>query len=119
MAVRIGRVYDDPSPDDGMRVLVDRLWPRGMSKQSARIDLWDKEVAPSTELRQWYGHDPAKTDEFSRRYREELRSEPAARALADLVALAREQDIVLLTASKAVDLSQAHVLRELISRALG
>lgn len=118
MVVRIGRVYEEPTPDDGARVLVDRLWPRGLSKEAARIDLWDKDIAPSTELRKWYGHDPQKTAEFSRRYREELRSEAGARALAELVDLAREQDLLLLTATKAVELSQATLLRELITAEL-
>ena len=113
--MRVGRVYDEPTPDDGSRVLVDRLWPRGIRKDDARIDLWAKDVAPSTELRRWYGHDPAKFAEFAQRYRRELESEPAASGLADLVVRARESDITLLTATKDVELSQAKVLRDVIT----
>ncbi|HEX8929910.1 MAG TPA: DUF488 family protein, partial [Actinomycetota bacterium] len=70
--VRVRRVYDEPSGEDGTRVLVDRVWPRGLSKQNAQVDQWRKEVAPSTELRKWYGHDPARFAEFTRRYWSEL-----------------------------------------------
>jgi uncharacterized protein YeaO (DUF488 family) len=78
MPVRIKRAYEQPTPDDGFRVLVDRLWPRGLSKEHARIDLWLKDIAPSTDLRKWFDHDPAKWTEFKRRYRAELKehSEP-------------------------------------------
>lgn len=72
MRVALKRVYEPPSCADGTRILVDRLWPRGLSKDKARVDLWLKEVAPTTELRRWFGHDPAKWDEFQRRYRAEL-----------------------------------------------
>src|SRR5690606_33058037 len=70
--VAVKRVYDDPGPEDGVRVLVDRLWPRGLSKGDARIDEWRKDVAPSTELRQWYAHDPDRHEVFAARYRAEL-----------------------------------------------
>jgi uncharacterized protein YeaO (DUF488 family) len=70
--IQLKRVYADPSPDDGFRILVERLWPRGISKERAAIDLWFKEIAPSQELRKWFAHDPAKWSEFIRRYREEL-----------------------------------------------
>jgi uncharacterized protein YeaO (DUF488 family) len=70
--VRLKRVYDPPSPDDGVRVLVDRLWPRGLKREVAQIDHWLKDLAPSTELRQWFGHDPDRWSEFQRRYRTEL-----------------------------------------------
>jgi uncharacterized protein YeaO (DUF488 family) len=76
--IRVKRVYEPPSPDDGVRVLVERLWPRGLSKDRAAVDLWLKEVAPSTELRTWFGHDPAKWPEFQKRYRAELRAEKGA-----------------------------------------
>ena len=118
MAVRVGRVYDEPSPDNELRVLVDRLWPRGMRKDDARIDLWAKDVAPSTELRRWYGHDPAKSAEFAQRYLAELGSEPAKSALGDLVARARAADVLLLTATKDLELSQARVLRDAIANSL-
>ncbi|KUG20724.1 putative uroporphyrin-iii c-methyltransferase [hydrocarbon metagenome] len=71
--LRIKWIYDEPSGDDGLRILVDRLWPRGVSKEKAKIDRWEKEIAPSHELRRWFGHDPAKWEEFLRRYRAELR----------------------------------------------
>ena len=73
MSVAIRRAYEEPGPADGTRVLVDRLWPRGLSKERAAVDLWLKDVSPSPELRRWYGHDPAKWDEFQERYRTELR----------------------------------------------
>jgi uncharacterized protein YeaO (DUF488 family) len=72
LRVQIKRVYDQALPDDGKRILIDRLWPRGLTKEKARIDLWLKEIAPSTELREWFGHDPAKWPEFQKRYRQEL-----------------------------------------------
>ena len=70
--VAVKRAYDPPAPEDGQRVLVDRLWPRGLSKEKAAIDLWLKEIAPSTAMRQWFGHDPERWDEFQQRYRAEL-----------------------------------------------
>ena len=112
--IRVRRVYDKPSPEDGARVLVDRVWPRGMRKDAARLDEWAKDVAPSSELRTWYQHDPAKFDEFRRRYTAEL-AEPGAReALARLRALAADRPVTLLTATRALDLSQAAVLAGLL-----
>lgn len=73
MSLKLKRVYEKPSPEDGVRVLVERLWPRGLSKQRAAVDLWLKEVAPSTELRQWFAHDPARWQEFQKRYVAELK----------------------------------------------
>lgn len=107
------RIYDDPD-DDGRRVLVDRVWPRGVSKERAALDLWCKDIAPSTELRKWYGHDPAKREEFARRYRDELDREPAASALKDL--RGTKGALTLLTATHDVDLSQAAVLADLMRR---
>lgn len=78
MAISLKRVYEEPSPADGCRVLVERLWPRGVPKDAARVDLWAREAAPSTELRQWFGHEAAKWDEFRRRYFAELASRPEA-----------------------------------------
>jgi len=106
----VKRIYDDPAPDDGRRVLVDRVWPRGVSKERAALDLWCKDVAPSTELRKWYGHDPAKQPEFAARYRTELAAQPAADALADLRATAGT--LTLLTATHDLELSQARVLAD-------
>jgi uncharacterized protein YeaO (DUF488 family) len=75
MKLKIKRVYEEPANDDGRRILVDRLWPRGLSKEKARVDLWLKDVAPSTELRKWFAHDPAKWAQFKTRYRAELKHE--------------------------------------------
>jgi uncharacterized protein YeaO (DUF488 family) len=72
--ITLKRIYEDPSPTDGFRVLVERLWPRGVSKERAAVDLWLKDVAPSPELRKWFGHDPARWEQLQKRYREELRS---------------------------------------------
>jgi uncharacterized protein YeaO (DUF488 family) len=72
MNIKIKRVYEQPDKEDGMRILVDRLWPRGLTKEKARVDLWLKTIAPSTELRQWFGHDPSKWEEFKKRYLREL-----------------------------------------------
>jgi uncharacterized protein YeaO (DUF488 family) len=114
MSIRVKRVYDDRSPQDGARVLVDRVWPRGVKKEDAQLDDWAKDVAPSTELRKWYGHDPDKFDEFTKRYRKELESGDARGGLDRLRESAREGDLTLLTASKAVDISQATVLATLL-----
>jgi uncharacterized protein YeaO (DUF488 family) len=112
--IRVRRVYEEPAAEDGARVLVDRIWPRGLRKDAARLDEWARDVAPSAELRTWYGHDPAKFDEFQRRYTAEL-GEPGAReALARLRALAADRPVTLLTATKDVHLSQATVLAGLL-----
>jgi uncharacterized protein YeaO (DUF488 family) len=110
--VRVRRVYDEPEPDDGARVLVDRLWPRGLSKQAARLEEWAKDVAPSDELRRWYGHDPAKFDEFRRRYLAELDQPEPRAAVARLRALAADGPVTLLTATKDAQISQAAVLAD-------
>jgi uncharacterized protein YeaO (DUF488 family) len=117
--VQVRRAYDPPEPDDGQRVLVDRLWPRGLSKQRAHLDDWCKQVAPSTELRRWYGHDPEKYAEFSRRYRAELGEPERADALAALRELAGRGRLTLLTAAKRSDISEATVLADLLSRGVG
>lgn len=112
--IRVRRVYEEPSPEDGARVLVDRVWPRGLRKEAARLDEWAKDVAPSAELRTWYHHDPAKFDEFRRRYAAEL-AEPGPReAVIRIRALAADQPVTLLTATKDLDLSQAAVLAGLL-----
>ena len=112
--IRVRRVYDDPAPGDGTRVLVDRIWPRGMTKEKASLDDWYRQIAPSTELRTWYGHDPERFEEFTRRYREELTEPERAEALAHLRGLAKTGTLTLLTASKAVDISEAAVLARLL-----
>jgi uncharacterized protein YeaO (DUF488 family) len=114
--VRVRRVYDGPEPDDGVRVLVDRVWPRGLTKDKAALGEWCKEVAPSTELRKWYGHDPDRFGEFTRRYETELADAERAGALNHLRDLAKRGPVTLLTATKEVDISQAEVLADLLRR---
>ncbi|BBY43524.1 DUF488 domain-containing protein [Mycolicibacterium celeriflavum] len=115
-SIEIARVYDEPS-GEGTRVLVDRLWPRGFRKDDARIGRWLPAVAPSTELRRWYSHQPERFEEFAARYAAELDTEEGAAALAELRALLREGPVVLVTATRNVEESQAAVLRTLLSRA--
>ncbi|MCF3122766.1 DUF488 family protein [Streptomyces arenae] len=105
--IRVKRVYDPAAPDDGARVLIDRLWPRGVSKERADLESWDKEVAPSNELRRWYGHDPAHFEEFAERYRQELADPGRVAELDRLRDLARTGRLTLLTATK--DLPHGHV----------
>ncbi|KNE80259.1 MULTISPECIES: DUF488 domain-containing protein [Streptomyces] len=113
--VRVRRVYEDREPDDGARVLVDRLWPRGLAKEAAGLDEWCKEAAPSSELRRWYGHDPERFEEFSERYRAEL-AEPERREVLDrLRGLARGGGLTLLTATKDVERSAARVLERVLA----
>ncbi|HEX6543080.1 MAG TPA: DUF488 domain-containing protein [Ktedonobacterales bacterium] len=112
------RVYDTPDPGDGMRVLVDRLWPRGLSKERAHVDVWLKDVAPSRELRAWFGHDPVKFEEFRRRYEAELATEPARSALAELRELARKQHVTLVFAAHDTEHCNAVVLRELLAQSV-
>jgi uncharacterized protein YeaO (DUF488 family) len=115
--VAVRRVYEEPTGQDGVRVLVDRIWPRGLSKAAARLDEWCKSVAPSPELRTWYGHDSAKFEEFSRRYRVELTEPSRAEALRHLRELADQQRLTLLTATTKPEISQAAVLADLLGRA--
>jgi len=112
--IRVRRVYDAPDPDDGARVLVDRIWPRGLRKDAARLTEWAKDAAPSTELRQWYGHDPSKYDEFRRRYLDELSGRPQRAELGKLRALAATRPLTLLTATRDVGISQAAVLAQVL-----
>ena len=113
--VQVRRIYDEAQKSDGTRILVDRVWPRGVSKDKAELDEWVKDVAPSTELRKWYSHDPEKFDEFARRFREELQSDDAAQALDELGELAQKGTLTLLTASKRDDISQATVLAGILN----
>ena len=110
--IRFHRVYDDASPEDGARVLVDRLWPRGLRKDEAHLDAWLREVAPSTELRRWYGHDPRRFAEFRERYLAELRDPDRRQALGELDEMARQGPLTLLTATRDLDHSQAAVLAD-------
>lgn len=109
MVIRLKRVYEPADPDDGLRVLVDRLWPRGLSKAAAGVGLWLKAVAPSTALRQWFGHDPAKWDEFRRRYLAELEQNPEA--VAELAAQLGRGRVTLLYGAKDVQHNHAVVLK--------
>ena len=111
MNLRLKRAYDPPADSDGERILVDRLWPRGLSKDKARIDQWLKEVAPSTGLRKWFGHDPAKWAEFQQRYRAELDGSPA---FAQLVAIARRKQVTLVYAARDTLHNDAVVLKQLL-----
>jgi uncharacterized protein YeaO (DUF488 family) len=114
--VQVRRVYDEPQAGDGQRVLVDRVWPRGLGKDHAHLDEWCKQVAPSTGLRTWYGHDPERYAEFARRYRAELDEPERATAVVHLRELATAGPLTLLTATKRSDISQAAVLAEVLSR---
>lgn len=108
----MARVYDDPSDEDGTRVLVDRLWPRGLRKELAHLDSWCRSVSPSTELRVWYGHDPERFEEFTDRYRAELAGpdrQAALRSLAELTGT-----VTLLTATAALEISHAAVLADVL-----
>lgn len=121
--VRVQRVYEATQAEEGgparYRVLVDRLWPRGVAKGALAMDEWCKDVAPSTDLRRWYGHRPERFDEFAERYRAELAEEPAAGAVRRLASMASERGLVLLTATKEVDLSAAEVLRRHLTELAG
>lgn len=112
--VRAGRVYDERTREDGARVLVDRIWPRGLAKDRADLDEWCKQVAPSTELRKWYGHDPARFEEFGRRYRTELDDPERAEAMQHLRELAQKRTLTLLTATRHAEISAATVLPDLL-----
>ena len=113
--IRVRRVYDEPSAADGARVLVDRVWPRGLRKDALQLDGWIKDVAPSTELRKWYGHDPARFGEFRQRYLGELGGSSQRAALGRLRALASSgKPLTLLTATRDVGHSQAAVLARLL-----
>ncbi|WP_133918079.1 DUF488 domain-containing protein [Streptomyces sp. NBC_00582] len=114
MTVRVRRVYEPPEPEDGVRVLVDRLWPRGLAKDVARIDEWPKAMTPSTELRRWYHTGEASYEEFSRRYEAELAAPEAAELLDHVRALVREGPVTLLTAAKSPEESHAAVLLGLL-----
>jgi uncharacterized protein YeaO (DUF488 family) len=113
--IGVARVYDDPGPDDGQRVLVDRLWPRGFRKEDPRIGRWISKVAPSTELRKWYSHEAARFDEFADRYAHELELEEGAAALAELRDVVRTGPVTLVTAARDLDGSHVAVLARLLS----
>jgi uncharacterized protein YeaO (DUF488 family) len=111
-SIRIKRVYDPPGADDGLRILIDRLWPRGLAKSKLKLDAWPKHLSPSNALRKWYQHDPEKFAEFRKRYVAELKAE--GEGLDELRAAVKGQTVTLLTATKELDLSHATVLRGLL-----
>ena len=110
--VKIKRIYDQPEKTDGTRVLVDRLWPRGVKKQDAGFDLWLKDIAPSDDLRKWFSHDPSKWQEFRKRYKNELKDKPDL--IDDLKIIARQRTVTLLCAAKDAVRNNAVVLKEMI-----
>lgn len=112
--VKIKRVYDQVSPGDGKRILVDRLWPRGIKKEDAAIDEWLKDIAPSTELRKWYSHDPAKWSEFKKRYKIELKDKIGI--IDRLRQESKKCTITLLFSAKATELNNATALKEFIEQ---
>jgi uncharacterized protein YeaO (DUF488 family) len=110
--IKLKRVYDPYAHSDGKRVLVDRLWPRGLKKEAARLDLWLKDIAPSNELRKWFSHDPSRWQEFKRRYRKEL--EERQEMISDLRAEARRKTVTLLFSAKDTERNNAVALKEII-----
>ena len=114
LSVALKRAYEEPAASDGTRVLVERLWPRGIAKERAHIDLWLKDVTPSTELRRWFHHDPQKFSEFRRRYEAELQSEAAQEGLTKLRDIAKRGQLTLVFAAHDAEHSNAVVLRDLL-----
>jgi uncharacterized protein YeaO (DUF488 family) len=112
--IAIKRAYDEPSAADGLRILIDRLWPRGIAKAALKHDAWPRALTPSNELRKWYGHDPQHFAEFRRRYREELAAHEDE--LAALRALVKGRKATLVTATRELELSHAQVLREILEK---
>jgi uncharacterized protein YeaO (DUF488 family) len=110
--IRTARIYEDVSPDDGQRVLVDRIWPRGIRKDDPRVGVWLKDVAPSKELREWYHHQPERFDEFATRYEAELDANPALQTLRELTT---HGTVTLVTATREIELSDAAVLANVLS----
>jgi uncharacterized protein YeaO (DUF488 family) len=115
--LHLKRAYEEPSPQDGERILVERLWPRGLTKARAAVDLWLKDVAPSPELRRWFAHDPAKWEEFERRYRQELEGNPEAVEL--LRQKAKRVTVTLVYAARDPEHNSARILKELLERRAG
>ena len=116
--VRLQRAYDDPQPDDGHRVLVDRVWPRGRTKAELRLDAWARDLGPSTGLRKWFGHDPARWNEFQTRYRAELADPGRAEALDALATIARSGRVTIVYGARDREHNQAQVIADEIARRL-
>ncbi|MEN1967575.1 DUF488 domain-containing protein [Lentibacillus sp. N15] len=121
MAIAMKRIYEDAAQDDGVRILVDRVWPRGMSKEKAKLDHWMKEIGPSSELRKWFGHDPDKFPEFKQKYKDELASGEQHEELEKLKKLTKEHNdqITLLFSAKDEQYNQARVLKEILDHQNG
>ena len=117
MAIRIKRAYEKPAPEDGDRILVDRLWPRGLSKEAAKIDYWPRDLAPSNELRRWYGHDPGKWEAFKSRYFGELDARPAL--VGELRDRLRGGKVTFVFSSKEETLNNAAALKEYLASKKG
>lgn len=110
--IKIKRIYDSPLSEDGLRILIDRLWPRGLSKEQAKVDLWHKEIAPSNELRTWFGHKPELFKEFSQKYAKELESQKPI--LKEIKKSAEKKQVTLLYSAKDTEFNNAIVLRKVI-----
>ena len=116
--VRMQRAYDEPTPDDGYRVLVDRVWPRGRTKEHLRLDEWARDLGPSTQLRKWFGHDPARWPEFQARYHAELADPGRARTLDELAERARQARVTLVFGAHDAERNQARVIADELERRL-
>ena len=112
--IAVKRAYDEPGPRDGLRILIDRLWPRGVSKAKLKLDAWPRDLSPSTSLRKWYGHEPARFAEFRRRYKAELATHKEQ--LKALRAMIKGRAVTLITATRELDLSHAAVLRRILQQ---
>jgi uncharacterized protein YeaO (DUF488 family) len=119
LMIVIKRAYDPPGRADGSRILVDRVWPRGIKRQELQINQWMREIGPSNQLRKFFGHDPARWEEFRRRYRQELESPAKARLLSELVEIARNRRLTLVYSAKDEAHNQAVVLKEVLEEKLG
>lgn len=117
--IKLKRVYDDPSQSDGQRLLVDRLWPRGLKKEAAHLDDWLKDLAPSDELRQWFAHDPERWEEFQPRYIEELENPDNKSQIEALLKKARQDTVTLVFAAKDEEKNNAVVLKKFLEERLG
>lgn len=118
MAIQVRRVYDPPAPGDGYRALIDRVWPRGVSKERARLDAWLKELAVSSELRRWFGHDLARWDEFRQRYRNELRAPERRACIQELAERAREGPVTIVYGARDTEHNNAVVLAEVLAEVM-
>ncbi len=115
MQIQIKRAYETPTPEDGYRVLVDRLWPRGLSKQKLALDEWNKDIAPSTELRKWFNHDPQKWEQFQKRYLAELKESQLGE---ELLKSAKQKRLTLVYGARDTEHNQAQVLKEYLEESL-